>query len=162
MAILLQYNSGLVFGWDDLVNATGMTSESLVGHVGVLVKAKVLTLSGSLGAVGSTYTLNPDFRSKKIRVNLNIAVKSEQKAESEETHLAIAQDREYIIQAAIVRIMKTRKTLKHTLLMQEVISQLQSRFKPQVPDIKKMIDHLLEKEYIERCADARDSYNYVA
>lgn len=76
------------------------------------------------------------FSSKKLRINLNVPVKSIEQKESEDVHRTINEDRKIVIQAAIIRIMKARQKLKYTLLMQEVIQQLQSRFKPETAIIK--------------------------
>lgn len=46
--------------------------------------------------------------------------------------------------------MKSRKRMKHVVLVQETISQIKSRFAPKISDIKKSIDQLIEKEYLER------------
>lgn len=58
--------------------------------------------------------------------------------------------------------MKARKKMKHAQLVSETISQIKTRFNPKVPDIKKCIDILLEKEYLERLEDEENDIGYLA
>ncbi|RUS20695.1 Cullin-2 [Endogone sp. FLAS-F59071] len=62
--------------------------------------------------------------------------------------------------AAVVRVMKARQLLTHTQLVNEVIAQAKARFKPSIAMIKKCIEHLLERQYLER--DGLNRYMYVA
>lgn len=80
--------------------------------------------------------------------------------ENNATRKAVEEDRRIILQAAIVRIMKSRQILSHQQLVQEVIDQTRARFAPSVSMIKKCIEQLLEKQYIDR--QDRDRYVYVA
>ncbi|KAJ3070486.1 hypothetical protein HDU98_006508 [Podochytrium sp. JEL0797] len=164
MGVLLQYNTALTYTWEELLTSTGLNPETLSSAMSTLCKAKVLTIGGEgkLGGAGTRYELNVEFKSKKVRINFNIPGKSETKAETEDTHKTIEEDRKLLIHAAIVRVMKTRKVLKNNILMTEVIDQLATRFKPKISDIKKCIDILLEKEYIERKEDDKDMFSYLA
>lgn len=46
--------------------------------------------------------------------------------------------------------MKSRKRLKHTLLVGEVIGQLTNQFTPKIQTIKKSIETLIDREYMKR------------
>ncbi|KAH9926075.1 Cullin family-domain-containing protein [Amylocystis lapponica] len=163
MAVLLQYNNNDTLSLDELVSATATSKDILKQVLAVLVKAKIL-----INEEAEQYDLNPSFKSKKIRINLNTPIKAEQKAETTDVLKIVDEDRKYVIQATIVRIMKARKTMKNQQLIQEVISQITQRFTPKIADINKVhflyaaIDHLLEKEYIERVEGTRDTFAYVA
>ena len=47
--------------------------------------------------------------------------------------------------------------MKHQALIQEVTAQISQKFTPKVPEIKKAIDYLLDKEYLERAEESKDT-----
>jgi len=47
-------------------------------------------------------------------------------------------------------------------LLMQVLSQSQSRFAPSISLIKKSIESLIDKQYIERTAGSTDEYSYIA
>lgn len=105
-------------------------------------KYRVLTKTPKGKAVNDndTFTLNLNFHDAKYRIKINQIQAKETKAENKETHERVAADRNYETQAAIVRIMKTRKTITHAELVSEVIVATKSRGVLDPSDIKKNIE----------------------
>ena len=71
-------------------------------------------------------------------------------------------DRRYAIDAAIVRTMKSRKVLQHQQLTMEVVQQLSRMFKADFKLIKKRIENLMSRDYLERDAENPNMIKYLA
>ncbi len=125
--------------------------------------------------------------------------------EKDSTRATVDEDRKHAIEAAIVRIMKTRKTLDHQKLVRappamatrdlpsggrrdrgaatararppsrrrvaplhlraqvlEASTQLMRHFKPDPKQIKKRIEDLIAREYLERDENNPQVYKYLA
>ncbi|PKY03551.1 cullin-4B [Aspergillus campestris IBT 28561] len=106
------------------------------------------------------FSYNPGFSDAKMRIKINQVQLKETKEENKTTHERVAADRHYETQAAIVRIMKTRKLITHAELVAEVIKATRSRGVLEPADIKKNIEKLIEKDYMER--EEGNRYQYVA
>ncbi|CAF3325891.1 unnamed protein product [Rotaria sp. Silwood2] len=174
MAILLLFNKFSSWTVEQMQDKTQIKIDLFLQVLYSLLKSKLITCSEinhnqldedfSESYIKMNYTIyiNENFRSKKIRLNLNVPCKSIEQQDNENLYRTIDDDRRAIIQAAIVRIMKARQTLKYVLLVQEVIQQLSSRFELRIPMIKKCIDIVIEKEYIERHPNEHDILRYLA
>ena len=104
MGILLLFNDSETVTYDDIAESTKLNKETLDPSIAIMVKAKVISSSpdGAGQDSGTTYSLNHGFKNKKVKVNLNIAIKAEQKQEVEDTHKTIEEDRKMLIQVSYV------------------------------------------------------------
>ena len=103
---------------------------------------------------------NKVFKHKLVRLQINQIQLKETDEERKDTTTGVFLERQYQIDAAIVRIMKTRKSLSHPLLITELYNQL--RFPVEPSGIKKRIESLIEREYLERDSEQSQIYHYLA
>ncbi|PLB55411.1 Cullin-domain-containing protein [Aspergillus steynii IBT 23096] len=112
------------------------------------------------------FFFNNDFHSPYMKVRIGVvsggANKVENQDQRKDTEKRMNDERGASIEAAVVRIMKQRKQLAHTNLVSEVLSQLSSRFVPDVNMIKKRIESLIDREYLERVGEDPPAYGYLA
>lgn len=103
-------------------------------------KYRVLTKKPKGRDVNPTdeFSFNASFTDPKFKIN-QIQLK-ETKEENKKTHERVAADRHLETQAAIVRIMKSRKQISHAELVAEVIKATRSRGVLDVAEIKNNIE----------------------
>ena len=122
-------------------------------------KFKVLKKTGAPAKVNvdsDTFVGNEKFTNKSRKFRIPMASLDETKSPKK-----IEEDRGIAIEAAIVRIMKARKILRNQELQAEVLVQL-AFFQPSVKAIRKHIEALIDREYLERDADDRTKFHYLA
>lgn len=128
----------------DIQGSTGLSDAELTRTLQSLACAKYRVLrkstKGREVSTTDTFSFNTSFQDPKLRIKINQIQLKETKEENKETHQRVAADRHYETQAAIVRIMKSRKTIRHVELVSEVIKSTKSRGVLDAADIKKNIE----------------------
>ena len=182
MCILMLFNQQSTLSYQDLSLRTNIPLDELKRHLMSLYvnpKAKILVKLGDAKEKkeledSDQFTVNPQFESKLFRIKVPLVqLKSDgltnsregadgAAAGSSDVPATVEEDRKHLVEAVVVRVMKSRKTLEHNQLVMEVTRHLTSRFQPAPTLIKQRIEKLIEREYLERSQGDRRVYNYLA
>ncbi|GBG23893.1 Cullin-3A [Hondaea fermentalgiana] len=167
MCVLMLFNQADSLSFHDIETKTQIPAAELKRHLISLAapRYRILLKDSTRSGVDATtiFALNKDFSSKHYRVRVQL-VSARQNLGTAKRGVPeqVEEDRKHLIEAAIVRIMKSRKRLEHAVLVAETTRQLSERFAPSPQDIKRRIESLLEREYLERDPDDHRSYRYLA
>lgn len=168
MCILMLFNSSDQLSYKEIEQATGIPASDLRRCLQSLacVKGKNVLRKEPMSkdiAEDDAFFFNDKFTSKFVKVKIGtVAAQKESEPEKQETRQRVEEDRKPQIEAAIVRIMKSRRVLDHNNIVAEVTKQLQARFLPNPIVIKKRIESLIEREFLERDKADRKLYRYLA
>ncbi|KAF2008503.1 Cullin-domain-containing protein [Aaosphaeria arxii CBS 175.79] len=174
MIVLLLFNdlpSDQYLTFEEIQAQTNIPQPDLIRNLqslAVAPKTRILVKEPMSKDVKPTdkFFFNEGFNGKFVKIKVGVVSsgnKVENDRERRETEKKNDDSRGFCIEAAIVRIMKQRKELPHQQLVLETLSQLVNQFKPEVGMIKKRIESLIEREYLERIDGASiDSYRYLA
>ncbi|KAF7271640.1 hypothetical protein GWI33_015490 [Rhynchophorus ferrugineus] len=125
-------------------------------------KTKILIKDFDENAIAPTdsFTFNRNFSDKLFRIKINQLQMKESIEEQKVTEKNILVDRQFQMDAAIVRILKRKRIISHNELVAEVYNVMNLPVAPQ--DLKKRIELLIDREYIKRDSDNTAMYTYIA
>ncbi|KAL3380264.1 hypothetical protein AABB24_000747 [Solanum stoloniferum] len=159
---LLLFNASDRLSYQEIMTQLNLSDDDVVRllHSLSCAKYKILNKEPSTKTISPTdvFEFNSKFTDIMRRMKLPLAPVDEKKKVIEN----VDKDRRYAIDASIVRIMKSRKVLGYQQLVIECVKQLGRMFKPDVKAIKKRIEDLITRDYLERDKDKPNLFKYLA
>jgi len=163
--ILLLFNEFGELSVDEIQRHTGLAPDILKRQLHSLASGKfrLVQKKPSEGYAGDhLLRVNMSFVSPQRVIRIPNASAKTSTKERKVAQSAVSEDRRHTIEANIVRIMKSRKTLTHVQLISEVSTQLMTYFQPDPKQIKKRIEDLIARDYLERDSEKSNVYHYLA
>mmetsp|Transcript_35351 Transcript_35351/g.69617 ORF Transcript_35351/g.69617 Transcript_35351/m.69617 type:complete len:760 (+) Transcript_35351:131-2410(+) len=154
------FNTDTRFTFNELKSKLNLDDQTLkhLLHSLSCGKNKIILKDSSSKKISETdvFWANEKFKSKLRKISLPMP-----SLDATHSMKRIHQDRRHVIDAAVVRIMKARKTLSHHGLISETMIQLRT-FSPKAMAIKRQIEALIDRDYLERDENNNTQYNYLA
>ncbi|KAL5220115.1 hypothetical protein ABZP36_024828 [Zizania latifolia] len=161
-ALLLLFNEADRLSFSEIVAQLKLSHDDAVRALHSLscAKYKILNKEPSNRWISSNdiFEFNSGFTDRSRRIKVPVPPADEKKRIVE----AVDKDRKCAIDASIVRIMKSRKVMSHQHLVSECLEQLSRMFKPDITAIKRRIESLIQRDYLQRDSETANTYRYVA
>merc|ERR1712037_354999 len=155
------FNDGNTLTFQDLADVLNLDDDILMPlmHSLSCCKHKVIRKIPANTKIHKTdrFVANSRFISNNRKIRIPMASLDTRERDNKR----VQEDRGMAIDATIVRIMKARKSLLHQQLHAEVLSQL-AFFKPEPRFVKRRIEALIDREYLERSSENNNMYTYLA
>lgn len=107
--------------------------------------------------------INADYKSSLYRNKISVLhSKANKEIENVKVQGKVEDDRRYVVEAAIIKVMKSRGKIDYHNLLKEAQDLLKIKFKPDPTQIKERTESLIERGFIERDENDKRIFNYVA
>ncbi|XP_074345657.1 cullin-1-like [Apium graveolens] len=159
---LLLFNDADKLSYSEVKTQLNLSDDDLVRVLQSLscAKYKILKKTPTSNTLSSTdyFEFNSHFTDKMRRIKIPLPPIDERRKIVED----VDKERRYAIDASLVRIMKSRKVLGHQQLVMECVEHLSRMFKPDFKVIKRRIEDLIGRDYLERDKESPNTLKYVA
>jgi len=162
MVILNGYNNSDFLTLREIENFTDISKEDLVREIHLLLKYKILVKQSERkqDRDDDIYLINEDIALKSEFFEVQPISLYQNTDLKQRIIQSIDEERKFLIEAAIVRIMKRNGILPHNELIQEVTLELSKRFRANPVITDQRIEVLIEKGYIRKTNDP-NIYEYI-
>lgn len=163
-AILLLFNREGRLSLTQIKETTKLTDKTVKAHLINFFnpKNKLLNKQSKGKNLEDTdeFMINDAFTCSSLKINFIPKKVKKDEGETKGDDKAIEQERKNVLDCVVVRIAKSRRTIKHQELLTEVMRQV-THFKPQPMMIKEQIESLIQREYLRRDENDRALYIYI-
>jgi cullin 3 len=160
MCILLLFNDKDSYTYQEISTFLGVSNKLFELHLRGLVTSNILTKDTPNESITPNSVISFNLQFKSNQSVLEVPVSYENVPDSKYSLDSISR-REYILQATMLKILKSKKTLEHSALTASLEATLRNKFAPTSREIKSALDTLITKEYIERDKNESRLYNYI-
>jgi len=108
------------------------------------------------------FFLKKEIDSSLLRIQYETESSKKKEKGNEQVDKYVRKKREFMLDAAMVRVMKARNAIKWTQFQTEVLKLVQKEWTPSAKEMKKRLGSLMERDFIKRSEEDENLLQYIA